>query len=465
MAYNLLDEKWIPVLYLDGTYDRVGIRKALEDAGRIRQIAASNPMDRVAILRFLLAILYWCKGSPRDDQEVSGFDNAPPPDWFSKLCEMRDCFNLLGNGERFYQYRGARRTRSVTDLLQEIPTGNNFWHFRHSTDNIDGLCAACCAFGLLRLPLFSVSGLPNLLAGINGVPPVYVVPWGLSLWDTLCANWRSCQEVGVPTWENVDFREFGGVGVPLLTGLTLLSRHVWLHEPCGPPRRCIACGNTESSLIQTCEFESAGRQETNLWNDPHVVYSDKIPRRSAKATDETAAGKFKMDRAWADLLARILAGPRKFARAGRPTMLSIVGFATSNAKNVDVWERTVTIPPLESIPTTAVSALEQWDKEGRRIERQTTRSELGRAVVAAVRPHIEARVSAKVGELLADGEHAWEKAAAEYREIMSAVARSLEPGITTAAFARRQQIARLAPAMAQKAESAKRPRSAKGGTE
>lgn len=29
MKYNLLDEKWIPVLYRDGKYKRVGIRKAL----------------------------------------------------------------------------------------------------------------------------------------------------------------------------------------------------------------------------------------------------------------------------------------------------------------------------------------------------------------------------------------------------------------------------------------------------
>lgn len=32
--YNLLDEDWIPVLYHDGKYTRVGIRKALKDVGR-----------------------------------------------------------------------------------------------------------------------------------------------------------------------------------------------------------------------------------------------------------------------------------------------------------------------------------------------------------------------------------------------------------------------------------------------
>jgi CRISPR system Cascade subunit CasA len=64
MNFNLLDEDWIPVLYRDGRWERIGIRKALKDAARIRQLAASNPMDRVAILRFLLALLYWCNGNP-----------------------------------------------------------------------------------------------------------------------------------------------------------------------------------------------------------------------------------------------------------------------------------------------------------------------------------------------------------------------------------------------------------------
>ena len=48
MNYNLLDEDWIPVLYHDGRWERVGIRKALEDAGQIREVTASNPMEVIA---------------------------------------------------------------------------------------------------------------------------------------------------------------------------------------------------------------------------------------------------------------------------------------------------------------------------------------------------------------------------------------------------------------------------------
>lgn len=56
MSFNLLTEPWIPVLYADGCVNRLGIRQALIEAGHIRQIAASNPMDKfgVAEMRFLL---------------------------------------------------------------------------------------------------------------------------------------------------------------------------------------------------------------------------------------------------------------------------------------------------------------------------------------------------------------------------------------------------------------------------
>lgn len=38
-AFNLIEAAWIPILYMDGRYERVGIRTALTKAGRIRQIA------------------------------------------------------------------------------------------------------------------------------------------------------------------------------------------------------------------------------------------------------------------------------------------------------------------------------------------------------------------------------------------------------------------------------------------
>jgi len=54
MDYNLLIERWIPVIRHDGKYDRVGIREALTQAGGIRQIAASNPIDPLKVRKLSL---------------------------------------------------------------------------------------------------------------------------------------------------------------------------------------------------------------------------------------------------------------------------------------------------------------------------------------------------------------------------------------------------------------------------
>jgi len=463
MDYNLIVQPWIPVLWSDGEYKRVGIRDALVKASCIRQIAASNPMDRVAILRFLLALLYWCKGNPPD--KGSAISGTPfPPEWFAKLDDNRDCFNLLGEGKRFYQDRDARRSRAATDLVQEIPTGNNFWHFRHSIDQEDGLCLACCAMGLLRLPLFSVSGLPDLKSGINGTPPVYVVPWGRSLLQTLQANWVTYTNLGEPAWVHPEVRLTPAQEVPLLTGLTLLSRRVWLHD-LGQPGPCVGCG-AKTVLIRTCEFQSAGAQKNDRWNDPHVVYWGETPRKAFKAADLTAAGKFRMDRPWPYLLAGV-GQEGKFGLMDKPISLLIVGFATDQAKNIDVWERILAAPSTGSTQETGTSSMQQWQREGGRLERRIARivrsQDQGAAAIAAARPHVEGRVSAKAGELIVGTDEAWNRAAAEYRPMMEAIARSLSPGFTTAAVQRRREIADVLPDMWPRTESAKKPGRKKGG--
>jgi len=466
MNYNLLEERWIPVLWTNAKPGRVGIREALTQAGRIRQVAASNPMDRVAILRFLLAVLYWCKGNPPNDMDA--FSRQPfPGDWFKRLDENRDLFNLLGDGPRFYQDRAARRRRPTADLLQEIPTGNNFWHFRHATDGRDGLCPSCCTMGLLRLPLFSVSGLPDLKAGINGAPPVYVVPWGMSLVEALRINWKPCASLGVPTWDDVSVDPDPEVGFPLLAGLTMLSRRVLLHEPVERSGTCIGCGGRDSPLIVTCEFQTAGAQRDERWNDPHVLYLEGPPRRTARATDLRTASKFRMDRPWPDLLTHI-AETNKFTAGNKTALLLVVGFATNKALNIDVWERTIALPPGTSIPERPAELLQQWRQQGWRMEKQiarVVRSEAeGAAVAATIRPHIEGRISAKAGELIVGTEETWEQAAREYRPIMKMIARSLSPGVTTAAVERRREIASMLPDMRRKAEGAEKPRKKKGGS-
>jgi hypothetical protein len=442
MNYNLLEEEWLPVLCKNGVTNRVGIIEALTQAHRIRQIAASNPMDRVAILRFLLALLYWCKGNPPDQKLGDSF----PPEWFEKLRDHRDYFNLLGEGRRFYQYKpGTNKEEklSANYLIQEVPTGINIGHFRHSIDKVNGLCRACCAFGLLRLPVFVTSGGRGKPPGINAKPPIYVIPLGFSLAETLRLSWRqvSSSDFGTPAWEKPDLR-LPISDVPLLTGLTWIPRRVWLDDPVGPEARCISCGRKEK-LIQQCVFAGIGSTKSEggrKWHDPNVIPDTKNVMKPGNALGAHDAGAGQ----WAKIMAGIILGPKGDGR------IWIVGFATvQNDKYLEAMESEIPIhsgAPNDEQIQNVVHKIERWQQEKKAMEKKMGRSKVaGSAAIAAIRPYVEGLVSAKVGELLTGGDDAWEQAAREYSPMMGAVARSLSPGCTTAAVQRRNQIAGVKP--------------------
>lgn len=465
MSYNLLEEKWIPVLFKNGTTGFVGIIEALTKACQIRQIAASNPMDRVAVLRFLLALLYWCKGNPPD-----GFTNDSfPSDWFKRLKDNKDCFNLLGDGKRFYQSKpdavNNSKKLSANYLIQEVPTGKNFRHFRHAIEGKDGICPACSALGLLRLPVFATSGGRGKPPGINAKPPIYVIPLGSSLADTLFLSWNKIENpiLGTVAWEKPDVALPANGQVPLLTGLTWLPRRVWLDDP-GEKTACISCGSI-GPLIKQCVFAGIGsmksaRSETgHAWDDPHIITNgeDTIKPSNVLGASDAASGQ------WSKILDGILRGPK----AGKQQRLWVVGFATVlNDKYLEAMEYEIPLSdtPSDQVIKETINKIQQWQKEcwglfGKiKMKETITR----KSVVASIRPHVESEVSENASALITAGDDAWEQASCEYGPLMTAVAKSLSPGFTASAVQRRKQISSVKPDMREQTNKPRKSRK-KGG--
>lgn len=471
MRYNLLEESWIPILRTDGRVERVGILQALTEAGNIRQIAASNPMDRLAVLRFLLALLYWCKRDPPATTDAAS-RGAFPLDWFSILAANRECFNLLGAGKRFYQYRKEDdKTLTANYLVHEIPAGTNFWHFRHATDKVNGLCPACCAIGLLRLPLFSTQGGQGKSPGINARPPIYVIPTGETLAETLRLSWRPVSNLGRPAWEDPDLQLPRAGEVPLLAGLTWLPRRVWLDEPRESAAPCISCGR-QGPVILSSIFAGKGSTKTDsnapgrIWRDPSVVYEQtKTGEMSLHAADpignpDVGAGQ------WARILAGLLRNPQK----ERGTAW-VVGFSTDQNKYFEAAELSLPWPGLPDQVELCAKRLNQWQQSGFDVSHELKESgkrasslkhpEI-QSAVAAIRPQVESMVAAQASDLLTGGDLAWRRAGDEYRPLMKMVAGGLAPGFTTADVERRRRIANALP-LGENRRQARKPSARKGG--
>jgi hypothetical protein len=481
MNFNLLDEEFIPVIWSDGRVGRVGIRTALAKAARIRQIAASNPMDNVALLRFLLAVLYWCQGPPpsQDDKDRILADGQFPPDWFKKLDQHKDCFNLLGAGKRFYQnpaYKNKEPQHTTNYLIHEVPSGTNKWHFRHSTDMLDGLCPTCCAMGLIRLPVFATSAGKGMSPstgkspGLNSKPPLYVLPMGRTLAATLALSWTVTKcDLGTPEWETPANKLPCGGLVPLLAGLTWLPRSVWLANPEEPESACVSCGRRDR-LIRRCVFDGKGSMKSSncTWRDPHVVYQvakdDKeapLQTSNALGARDAAAGR------WANDTCGILRAQQPFGNG----FLWCVGFSTEkNDKYLETAERTIVPFPPAQQGKESFAFLPQWEKEGFSLARKMRpkgskhdHDEI-RSAVDSIRPHVESRVSANIADLLAEPESAWPRAIDEYRRLLPVIAKSLAPGFTSRAVRRRNEIAGALPDMTPRQEpEPRKPKAKKGG--
>ena len=191
LQFNLLVSPWIPVLWKDGRFSRLGIQEALARSGEIRQIAASNPMDRVALLRFLLSVLMWCRENAKSslaalDQSSAGI----PETWLARLKEHAAAFNLLGDGKRFYQDNSlmGRKSRPIADLLVEFPGEKSVNHMRHVVhDGSYGFCAACCTMGILRLSVWAPAN-RFYPASVNPASAAYALIERKNLLQTLFAN-------------------------------------------------------------------------------------------------------------------------------------------------------------------------------------------------------------------------------------------------------------------------------------
>ena len=74
--YNLLEEEWIPVIYDDGSYRAVSLKKAFEDAHEIRTLSGDVAPQDAVLTRLMLAVLYCVYARQNMDGDETPLMNA-----------------------------------------------------------------------------------------------------------------------------------------------------------------------------------------------------------------------------------------------------------------------------------------------------------------------------------------------------------------------------------------------------
>lgn len=217
--FNLYADSWIPVRYLqpkDGkSFAELSIREIFQKSPKIAEIAGEMPIQSVAILRLLIAILmrsqtYENGGETYTlDRECwkSLWDN--PAELFEAVeeyfADYRERFNLIDRERPFMQvadlHTSKNEFKGVDELVADIPAGNDLFTTR-LRNKTTSLSYAEAARWLVTLQAWDISGIK---AGAVGDPRVkggkgypigqgwlgqagIVVLKGESLYETLLLN-------------------------------------------------------------------------------------------------------------------------------------------------------------------------------------------------------------------------------------------------------------------------------------
>lgn len=190
--FNLIDEKWIPVRFPDGTRDELGIRDTLLRSKEIAAIEDPSPLVVAALHRFLLALLYRALEGPTDiDQAKALFKAGLPGEKITAYLEKwRDRFWLFDGKHPFGQNPHVPKDKIEpwTKLTAEYNATSNKVLFDHTdTKNPGAKEPQECARWLLSTMSFSISG------GRGYYPSpspnaMMCIPIGRSLHETLCYN-------------------------------------------------------------------------------------------------------------------------------------------------------------------------------------------------------------------------------------------------------------------------------------
>lgn len=210
-SFNLMRRPWIPATMLDGTRRMLSIRETIDLSPTIRSIDGDMPLQRFALVRLLISVLYGTFGHDFTvDQWRNLFDRGSADPTVQQeihgYCEdWEDRFDLFDDEAPFYQVAGLHTAKhevfGLERLILDVPSGEPFFTTR-SGDGLTSIDAAEAARWLVTVQAYDASGIKSgavgdpRVKGGKGYP--IGVAWtghlggllveGATLWQTLMLN-------------------------------------------------------------------------------------------------------------------------------------------------------------------------------------------------------------------------------------------------------------------------------------
>jgi hypothetical protein len=298
--FNLLEEKWLPVLSKSGYFRRESVIETLNHAREIRCISLASPFDYFAVLRFILTLIYWKADLAGEVEQIRKLllgGKKIPEAVLNGIKDETHCFDLFDGESPFLQDPNVKDVKekakkSVGSLFAECATGTNIAHFHHGDDENMRLCLNCATLGMLRVVPWSQAGGAGLTPSVHNAPPIMVIATGDNLAITLGLNLVPLKVgAGDAKWSGHFKPTDSTHSIPYLEALTWNPRRICLPPP--QTGACWYCGQSNVLTVGKIVYMKNEYTKRPLdkqlfkWQDPAAFYVEDF--KTIKSTKENKA--------------------------------------------------------------------------------------------------------------------------------------------------------------------------------
>jgi CRISPR system Cascade subunit CasA len=307
MQFNLIDERWIPVIRRDGKKTMIAPWEVTDQFAEnpLVSIDAPRPDFNGALIQFLIGLVQTVAAPQNGSEWRKRLTEPPTPDELKeKFTSVRHAFELGGDGPRYMQNIEKLEVEAggIDGLLIDMPGDSTKKHNKDhfvKRDTVSVMCLSCSATALYTMQTNAPAGGAGFRTSIRGGGPLSTLVAGDARHSTL---WHLI-------WLNIlEENSFNGIcGNPVLTEPS--AKFPWLvntrtserntgseatpekYHPTvmywGMPRRirldldnlaegeCDVCGVFSISLIREYQDKNYGMNFTGAWMHPLSPYSSK----------------------------------------------------------------------------------------------------------------------------------------------------------------------------------------------
>lgn len=199
--FNLIDEKWIPVIRSSGSVSKVAPWEISGQSDPPVKVYFTRPDFNSAVTQFLIGLVQTVMTPPSEDDWLDMLENPPSTVVLKEKMEaVRDAFELIDDEHPFMQEPEIDGSKSIDSLIITTPGENTIklnkdFFIKHKTGD-SCLCMSCTAAAVYTMQALAPMGGSGYASSIRGSSPLTTIIEGKNLMTTVLLNILSNDNLG-----------------------------------------------------------------------------------------------------------------------------------------------------------------------------------------------------------------------------------------------------------------------------